>query len=121
MPNDEKMSVDERRKYLKVVAARYAKAVRARRGELLTEMEEVTRLHRKSLIRLMNAPSLERAPKRARFRRRRYGAAVADVVRVVWESLDYVCAERLTPSLLETARRLAEWEELRRSLRWKQS
>ena len=31
-------------------------------------------------------------------RRRRYGAVVADVARVVWESLDYVCAERLTPT-----------------------
>jgi len=37
---------------------------------------------------------------------------VADVVRVVWESLDYVCAERLTPALLDTARLLAEWKEL---------
>jgi len=27
---------------------------------------------------------------------------VADVVRVVWESLDYVCAERLTPVLVPT-------------------
>ena len=31
---------------------------------------------------------------------------------MVWESLDYVCAERLTPVLLETARQLAQWEEL---------
>jgi len=31
---------------------------------------------------------------------------------VIWESLDYVCAERLTPVLLDTARQLAEWEEL---------
>jgi hypothetical protein len=37
---------------------------------------------------------------------------VADVVRVVWESLDYVCAERLTPELLSTARHLARWEEV---------
>jgi hypothetical protein len=34
------------------------------------------------------------------------------VVQVVWESLDYVCAERLTPALLPTARQLARWEEL---------
>jgi hypothetical protein len=31
---------------------------------------------------------------------------------VVWESLDYVCAERLTPALLYTAQQLARWEEL---------
>lgn len=112
MPSEEKMSVNERRKYLKLVAPRYASAGREERGRLLTEMEEVTKLHRKSLVRLMNAPSLERAPKKPRLRRRRYGRAVADVVRVVWESLDYVCAERLTPALLSTARQLTEWEEL---------
>lgn len=112
MPSDDAMSVDERRKYLKLVAPRYAKARRAGRSKLLTEMGEVTGLHRKSLLRLMHMPSLERAPKRPRFRRRRYGAAVADVVRVVWESLDYVCAERLAPALLSTAQQLARWEEV---------
>ena len=112
MPSDEKMSVDERRKYLKLVAPRYVKARRAERSKLLTEMREVTGLHRKSLLRLMHMPGLERAPRRRRFRRRRYGAAVVEVVQVVWESLDYVCAERLTPALLPTARQLAQWEEL---------
>jgi len=112
MPNDEKMSIDERRKYLKLVASRYSKSKRAERSRLLTEMGVVTGLHRKSLIRLMGMPSLERAPKRSVLRRKRYGSAVADVVRVVWESLDYVCAERLTPVLHNTARQLAKWEEL---------
>jgi len=112
MPDKEEMSVDERRKYLKLVAPRYTKGKRAERGQLLTEMGEVTGLHRKSLLRLMHLRSLERAPKKSRLGRRRYGAAVADVVRVVWESLDYVCAERLTPALLETAQQLAWWEEL---------
>ena len=112
MPSDDAMSVDERRKYLKLVAPRYAKAGRAERSALVTEMAAVTGLHRKSLLRLVHGPTLERAPKGPRFRRRRYGAAVADVVRVVWESLDYVCAERLTPVLLSTAQQLAQWEEL---------
>jgi len=106
------MSIDERRKYLRLVAPRYARAKRRGRSELLTEMGSVTGLHRKSLVRLMGMPSLERAPKRPRFKRRKYGAAVGDVVRMVWESLDYVCAERLTPVLLDTARQLAEFEEL---------
>jgi len=112
MPIKEKMSIDERRKYLKLVAPRYSKAKRRERGELLREMGEVTGLHRKSLVRLMGMASLERAPKKPRFKRRKYGSAVAGVVRIVWESLDYVCAERLTPALLPTARQLARWEEL---------
>ncbi len=113
MPNDEKMSIDERRKYLKLVAPRYRKANKAERSRLLTEMGMVTGLHRKSLIGLMGMPSLERVPKKPRLNRRRYGSAVADAVRVVWESLDYVCAERLAPALQETACHLAKWGELR--------
>lgn len=112
MPNDEKMSVDERRKYLRLVEARYAKADKIERGQLLTEMGAVSGLHRKSLIRLMNASTLERARKKPRIRRRRYGSAVSSVVRTVWESLDYICAERLTPALLSTAQQLAAWGEL---------
>jgi len=112
MPSEEQMSVDERRKYLKLVAPRYAKAGRRERSALLTEMAAVMGLHRKSLLRLLHGPTLERTPRRPRLRRRRYGAAVADVVRVVWESLDYVCAERLRPALLQTAQQLARWEEL---------
>src|SRR3989304_5469550 len=110
MPIDDRMTVSERRKYLKLMTLRYAGANRGKRGVLLTEM--AMGLHRKSLGRLLRAPSLERAPKRPRFRRRRYGPEVADVVRVVWESLDYVCAERLTPALLVAAQQLAQWEEL---------
>ncbi len=80
MPDDEKMNIDERRKYLKLVVPRYAKVGRKGRGDLLTEMVEVTGLHRKSLIRLMSMPSLERAPRKLRLRRKRYDSAVADVV-----------------------------------------
>ena len=37
---------------------------------------------------------------------------VAAVVRLVWESLDYVCAERVTPALPAMAKHLAQWEEV---------
>ena len=112
MPIDDRMPIDERRKYLKRMADRYGPVGRGERGGLLTEMEAVTGLHRKSLVRLLGAPSLERAPKRPRYRRRTYGPAVADAVRVCWESLDYLCAERLTPALLTTAQQLAQWGEV---------
>ncbi len=104
------LTIDERRKYLKRVWSRYRQADRAGRGQLLTEMEQVTGLHRKSLVRLLAAPSLERRPRR-RQRGRRYGLAVRGVVATVWESLDYICAERLTPALLPTARHLAQFGE----------
>ena len=112
VPIDERMSVDERRKYLKVVAPRYTNAGRSERSGLLTEMSAVTGLHRKSVLRLMHGPTLERTPRRPRSRRSRYGPAVQDVVRVVWESCDYLCAERLTPDLLSMARHLARFGEV---------
>jgi hypothetical protein len=59
MPEEEKMTMDERFKYLRLMKKRYLKAGRLERGRLLNEMESVTRLHRKSLIRLMGS-GLER-------------------------------------------------------------
>lgn len=114
MAADGEMSVDERRKYLKLMAKRYLGADREERGRLLTEMEAVTGLHRKSLTRLMNGESLERAPRGVQ-RGRVYGAEVTDVLRVVWESEDYLCAERLRPSLVPMAQHLARFGELRLS------
>src|SRR5690348_12426078 len=108
------MTIDERRTYLKRMRRRYREADRAGKGVLLAEMEAVTGLHRKSLLRLLQAPSLERQP-RGRQRGRSYGVEVERVVLRVWESLDYLCAERLTPGLLETARQLARFGVLRLS------
>lgn len=107
---EEMLTIDERRKYLKRVRPRYQRADRAGRGALLTEMAAVTGLHRKSLTRLLAAPSLERRTRR-RQRGWAYGPEVRRVVALVWESLDYVCAERLTPALLPTARHLAAFGE----------
>ena len=111
MGDDERMTIDERRKYLKRMRRRYRDADRAGRGVLLSEMEAVTGLHRKSLVRLLAAPSLERHP-RGRQRGRVYGPEVERVVVQVWESLDYICAERLTPALVTTARHLARFGSL---------
>jgi len=77
----------------------------------LDELAELTGLHRYSVVRLLKGPSLERQPRRQQ-RGREYGAAVDDALRVIWESLDYVCAERLTPALVETAEQLARHGEL---------
>lgn len=112
MAAGDEMTIDERRKYLKRVQPRYLAADRAGRSALLTEMEAVTGLHRKSLTRLLAAPSLARRP-RQRQRGRAYGVELRPVVALVWESLDYICAERLTPALLPTARHLAAFGECR--------
>ena len=111
MPTKEQMTVNERRKYLKLMKVRYVAAKRQERSRLLTEMQEVTGLHRKSLTRLMHTANLERK-KRQKPRSRTYGPEVERVVVQVWESRDYICAERLTPSLLGMARHLARFEPL---------
>jgi hypothetical protein len=106
MPTEDQMTVNERRKYLKLMKPLYQEAQRGERSRLLGEMQRVTGLHRKSLLRLVHAKSLARK-KRTTPRKRTYGLAVEQVIVLVWESLDYVCAERLTPVLLATARHLA--------------
>jgi hypothetical protein len=111
---DAVMTIDERRKYLYGRQQHYKQGDRATRQGLLDEMEEVTQLHRKSLVRLMGG-SLERQPRREQ-RGRTYSAEVDDALRVVAESYDYLCAERLTPDLVTMVEHLATHGEIQPSL-----
>jgi hypothetical protein len=110
MSTDEKMNIDERRKYLRVVRPRYRKAGRKEKGQLLDEMVAVTDLERKTLIHLMNG-SLARKP-RTRERGKTYKAPFDDALRVIYESFDGICAERLTPNLVWMALHLEAHHEL---------
>src|SRR6266487_1357923 len=60
MPIRDEMTIDERRKYVNLMCERYRKAKRKERSQLLSEMEQVSKLHRKHLIRLLNGESLQR-------------------------------------------------------------
>jgi hypothetical protein len=112
MPTDEEMSLNERRKYLKKMKPLYESSSRAEKSRLLGEMEQVTGLHRKSLLRLLHQESLQRH-KSITKRSRIYGNDVEQIVVTVWESLDYVCSERLTPALLSTAEHLERFGEVK--------
>src|ERR1700693_1225211 len=111
MPTEDEMTLNERRKYLKVMKPHYLNAKRKERSALLSEMERVTGMHRKSLTRLLHARSLERQKRRTP-RSHSYGPEVERVLGQVWERRDYICAERLTPSLLAVAQHLARFEEI---------
>ena len=111
MSIEEQMNVDERRKYLHKMRIRYWQTQsRKERSKLLDEMEVVTELHRKSLLRLIHG-DLARKP-RCKQRGKTYGAEVKAVVQVIAESLDYPCAERLHPALVWMAEHLRQHGEL---------
>ena len=110
MSTDEKMTVDERRKYVRMMKGRYAKAGRKEKGRLLYEMEAITEYDRKYLIRLMKGDG-KRRPRQGG-RGRKYGGEVDDALRVISESLDNICAERLAPNLAWVAEHLARHGEM---------
>lgn len=110
MSKEEKMTIDERRKYLRKMQKRYRKANRKEKGQLLDEMEQVVELRRKYLIALMKG-DLKRK-RRSKQRGRTYGPEVDDALRVMHESFDYICAERLTPNLVWMAKHLAQHGEM---------
>jgi hypothetical protein len=62
MADSEKMTMQERDKYLRNMQKRYRKADKDTKGKLLDEMETVTELHRKSLTRLMGS-NIHRKPR----------------------------------------------------------
>jgi len=110
MTTEDRMTIDERYKYLRKMKTRYVNASRKERGRLLDEMQAVTGLHRKSLTRLLQS-NLERKP-RTQQRGRTYDAEVIAAMDVISASLDYPCAERLTPNLVWMAKHLAAHQEL---------
>jgi len=110
MSTSKEMSVDERLKYLRVMRPRYVAAGRRERGRLLDEMVTVTGYGRKYVISLLGG-SLKRQPRRGG-RGCTYGAEVDAALRVIDETMDYVCAERLTPNLVWLAEHLAQHGEM---------
>ena len=76
MSYEEKMTIDEIRKYLHKIRPMYRRASKKEKGRLLDEMETVTKLHRKHLIRLITGQL--RRKRREKQRGRVYGIDVDD-------------------------------------------
>lgn len=112
MHSEEKMTFTEMRKYLRIMQKRYRKASLQEKSLLLDEMQTVTGLHRKTLIRLMNSHiDTKRKPRRSE-RGPTYGPEVRYALSVIAQTLDYPSAERLQPQLVPMAQLLAEHDEL---------
>ena len=110
MSTDEKMSIEEALKYLRIMKARYVKADRKEKTQLLDEMQRVTGYDRKHLIRVLGG-NLQRK-RRKGGRGRKYGVEVDDALRIIYESFDNICAERLTPNLVWMATHLGKHGEM---------
>ncbi len=54
MSEKDEMTIDERRKYLHKMWGRYRDASKQEKRQMLDDMEHVTGLHRKSIIRILN-------------------------------------------------------------------
>jgi hypothetical protein len=111
MPHEDKMTIDERYSYLRIQQKRHRQANRRERGRMLDEMEEVTGLDRKTLIRHVRGRTIQWWA-RTRQRRRSYERALDNALRVIAGRLDHICAERFTPGVVSTARHLAAHHEL---------
>jgi len=106
-----KMTIEERYKYLRMMQERYRQADKTGRRQLLDEMERMTNCHRKSLVRHMKSDL--RRQKRRKQRGRSYGIEIHAALKVIAESYDYICAERLQPNLVMMAEQLEAHGELR--------
>lgn len=106
------MSLNSRREYLSIVKERYRKAQsKTQKSRIIDEVVSVTGYNRKYAIQVLNNPSYGTKDKRKRRRPLKYLEALP-AIQMVWQALDYPCAERLHPVLLPTAELLARHGEL---------
>jgi len=108
-----KMSMKTRREVIRMLADQYKKAKsRNEKSAILDNAVKVLGCHRKHAIRTLANPPALTPTKSKRHRPVAYQEAMP-VIERVWEALDYPCAERLHPVLLETAQTLARHGHLR--------
>lgn len=112
MCQEKGMGLESRYEYLRSMKQRYRQARRGEKSRLLTEMEQVTGLHRKHLIARMNGPGPYRKRGRTRERGRQYRLEVEWAIHVIADTLDWICAERLKPVLAEMVCHLAKFGEM---------
>ena len=107
------MSKLSRLEYLKERKARYLKANKQEKTEILNDLFDLTGYNRKYATRILSAKvDLSIKPKAVRKKRTcYYGTEVLSPLRKLWEVLSYPCGERLKaeiPDLLESLERHGE-------------
>ena len=98
--------------YAEELKKRYFRASKEEKGKMLDEFTQVTGLHRKAAIRLLNRV-VESSGKRRSGRPRKYDSGVIDSLKNVWEASDRLCSKRLKPFMPEILGVLRRHGELR--------
>jgi hypothetical protein len=98
--------------YVQAIRPRYVRASKVVKGKILDECTQVTGLHRKAAIRLLQRTNQPRVGKQ-RGRPKKYGSDVIGILKVVWEASDRLCSKRLQPFLPEIVRILRHHGEQR--------
>lgn len=88
------------REYVVAIRGRYRKAAKEEKGKILDEFTQVTGLHRKAAIRLLNRV-VESSSKRRGGRLRKYDSAAVASLKSIWEASDRLCSKRLKPFMPE--------------------
>ena len=95
--------------YVQALRNRYFRASKEEKGKMLDEFTQITGLHRKAAIRLLNRSSQSRAGKR-----RGRPAMYKDVMlslKAIWEISDRLCSKRLQPFIPEMIKVLRQHGE----------
>ena len=100
------------KEYAEELKRRYFRATKEDKGKMLDEFTQVTGLHRKAAIRLLNRSGSSVACKR-RGRPREYGAVAVEALKTIWEASDRLCSRRLQPFLPEMIKVLRQHGEQR--------
>ena len=97
--------------YAEEMKKRYRGATKGKKKELLDEFVQVTGLHRKSSIRLLNRKT-EFDERKKRGRKKKYGMREKAAVERIWEASDRLCSKRLKPFLPEMIRVMRKHGEI---------
>lgn len=117
------MSISGRREHLGTMCKRCKNASsRAEKSQIIDELVNVLGYHRKYAVQVLNNPVATLKEPAKRQRPIEYLEALP-AIQLVWEALDFPCAERLHPVLASTAELLSTHGELGLSpeIRWQLS
>lgn len=91
---------------------RYLQSKKTEKGKLLDSFERDTGMHRKAIIRLLGKMQKGKKLKRGGSKPK-YKSSEKELIELVWETNDYICAERLEPQIEKTITRLKRFGYLK--------